>query len=291
MESVASERKPFLDKALIANLPLIVGFAVLAIPTCLTLAKQVWSKELGSFGPIILATGAWLIWRKLPEIQKLAEPGKLWITALLMLGGLVLYIFGSAYDLITIEAAGLYGVGIAMFYCVAGASVVIRNWFPLLYLGFMVPPPNWAVDKLTAPLKQLVSYAATGGLQAFGIPITRQGVTLIVAQYQLLVEDACSGVNSLFGLVAITLFYIYLQRNASWRYSLFLCVLIFPIAIVANIIRIVILVLLTYFFGDAVGQGFLHSTAGMVLFATALLLIFSIDSLIFWLKGRSVQRA
>jgi exosortase len=136
------------------------------------------------------------------------------------------------------------------------------------------------MDEVTQPLKLLVSRAATAILQVFGIPIFRQGVTLIVAQYQLLVEDACSGMNSLTGLTAVSLFYIYLLRNASWRYSLLLAALVIPIAIVANIIRIMILVLLTYFFGNAVGQGFLHETAGMVLFATALVLVFVLDNVI-----------
>ena len=124
-----------------------------------------------------------------------------------------------------------------------------------------------------------VSFAATEGLQAVGIPVFREGVTLMIGHYQLLVEDACSGMNSITGLVAISLFYIYLLRNASWRYSLFLVALVIPIAIVANIIRIVVLVLLTYFFGDAVAQGFLHMAAGIFLFVTALLLVFAVDNL------------
>ena len=61
------------------------------------------------------------------------------------------------------------------------------------------------MDHITSPLKLFVSRVATEGLQAFGIPIMHQGVTLIVAQYQLLVEDACSGMNSLVGLTAIGL--------------------------------------------------------------------------------------
>jgi exosortase/archaeosortase family protein len=56
--------------------------------------------------------------------------------------------------------------------------------------------------------------------------------------------------------------------------------LIIPIAIAANIIRIITLVLLTYFMGDAVGQGFLHKTAGLFLFGTALALVFGIDHLL-----------
>ena len=109
-------------------------------------------------------------------------------------------------------------------------------------------------------------------------------------KYLLLVEDACSGMNSLVGLVAISLFYIYLLRNASWKYSIGLTVLVIPIALLANMIRIIVLVLLTYFFGDGVAQGFLHSVAGLFLFATALILVFAIDNLLARIFLRSKDR-
>jgi exosortase len=157
---------------------------------------------------------------------------------------------------------------------------MLKNWFPFLYLGLLLPLPGWALDEFTAPLKLLVSTLATGIVTPFGIPLIQEGVTMTVGPYQLLVEDACSGLNSLIGLIAVTLFYIYLLRNASWRYSLFLVCLIIPVAILANVLRIVTLILLTYFFGDAVGQGFLHVTAGLFLFALSLILMFAIDNTI-----------
>jgi exosortase len=119
----------------------------------------------------------------------------------------------------------------------------------------------------------------------------REGVTLYVAQYQLLVEDACAGLNSLISLTAISLFYIYILHNASWRYALFLMLWIIPVALLANLIRVMILVLITYHFGNAAAQGFLHSTAGLVMFASALLGIFLVDGLMTpvrkWLARRS----
>ena len=59
---------------------------------------------------------------------------------------------------------------------------------------------------------------------------------------------------------------------------------------IANIIRIICLILLTYFFGDAVGQGFLHVTAGLFLFAISLLIMFAIDNLVsrFWPSAKKV---
>jgi len=275
-----SERLP-VTRSGISNLwPLALGLAVLAIPTIGTLGQQVWSKEEGAHGPIVLATGLWLLWRQRDAMLAAAVPGRDWITVPVMLVCLAVYIFGRAYDYISLEVAALYGLGLALVYACFGLRVMMTNWFPLLYLAFLVPPPGWFMDSLTAPLKLFVSFAATEGLQTVGIPVYREGVTLMIAQYQLLVEDACSGMNSITGLVAISLFYIYLLRNASWRYSLLLVALVIPIAIVANIIRIVTLVLLTYFFGDAVAQGFLHMAAGIFLFVTALLLVFAVDSLL-----------
>ena len=279
MASAVSENAPRSRFAITPARVLALGMALLTIPTIATLGEQVWSRESGAHGPIVLVTGLWLLWRKRDEMLAAAVPGSDWLTVPAMAASLALYIFGRAYDFISLEVIGLYGVGVSLFHACFGLRVLLTNWFPLLYLGFLVPPPGWFMDSITAPLKLLVSFAATEGLQAVGVPVFREGVTLMIGHYQLLVEDACSGMNSITGLVAISLFYIYLLRNASWGYSLFLTALVIPIAIVANIIRIVTLVLLTYFFGDAVAQGFLHMAAGVFLFVTALLLVFAVDNL------------
>jgi exosortase len=261
--------------------PLLLGFVVMAIPTIQLLANQTWSHEEGAHGPLVLCTGAWLLWRRLPEIRKEARPGNPWIVAVLMAVSLGSYIFGQAFDFITLAAAGLYGVGLAIFYGQYGARAMRRNWFILLYLAFAVPPPSIWIDQLTAPLKQFVSTAATMLLQPFGIPVAHEGVVIYVAQYQLLVEDACSGLNSIIGLLAISLFYIYLLRESQWWYAIFLACLTVPIAVVANIFRITVLILLTYFAGDDVAQGFLHFAAGIVVFIIALSLVFLVDALLF----------
>jgi exosortase len=278
------ERK-LLD-GLIESWPLVLGFSVLAIPIIGVLANQTWSNESGAHGPLVLFTAGWLLWRQMPEIRRNAQPGQMWLVSIIIAGSLLLCIVGQAFDFTTADAAGLYGVGIAIFYAKFGMRALVRNWFIFFYLLFAVPPPSIWIDALTSPLKQLVSTFATDLLQPFGIPVVHEGVVIYVAQYQLLVEDACSGLNSLIGLLAISLFYIYLVRGSSWRYSLLLAILAIPIAIIANVFRIIILILLTYFAGDAVAQGFLHFAAGLFIFVTALLLVFLLDSLIHPVLGR-----
>jgi exosortase len=258
--------------------PLLLGVAVLAAPTIFRLGGTVWTEESGAHGPIIIFTGIWLLTRQISTFRTLGAPGSPAITWLILLPCLILYAFSRAFDFISLEVAGLYGVVMAALYSQFGARPLLRNWFPLGYFAFVIPPPGWLLDQVTGPLKQFVSHFATETLSAGGLPISRQGVTIYVAQYQLLVEDACSGMNSLIGLIAISLFYIYLLRGSSLRYSALLTAFVIPIAVIGNIARIMVLILLTFFFGDEIAQGFLHQVSGVFLFAVDLILVFALDS-------------
>ena len=66
---------------------------------------------------------------------------------------------------------------------------------------------------------------------------------------------------------------------------------ILPIAFAANIVRVLVLVLVTYWFGDDAGQGFLHGAAGIVLMLVALAIFFTLDALLTWLGRRLRARA
>lgn len=257
--------------------PLAIGLAALVVPTLVSLASQAWSTEAAMHGPIILATGIWLLVRAWPEARMLARPGNPLMAGALIALGLAAYVFGRAFSFLFIEASALFAILLAVAYLYFGLATIRKLWFPILYFGFMIPWPGWVLDQLTGPLKNYVSISATKLLEWAGYPIAREGVTLYIAQYQLLVEDACAGLNSLISLTAISLFYIYILHNANWRYALLLMAWILPVALLANLVRVIILVLLTYHWSNEAAQGFLHSTAGLVMFVTALLGIFAID--------------
>lgn len=271
--------------------PLILGLCALAVPTLVRLSQLDWSRESGAHGPIILATGAWLLIRQAEVFRREAAPGHPLVTAGVLAVSLAAYVFGRAFDFMTLEAGGLYGAGLAVMHAIVGPRVMLRHWFPFFYLAFAIPPPQYLLDHLTAPLKEFVSMAATNLLSMIGFPISRQGVIIYIAQYELLVEDACSGMNSLVGLTAIGLFYVYLMRGGSWLHSLLLTACVIPIAILANLVRIMTLVLVTYNFGNAAAQGAFHGLAGMVLFTTALLMVFGADKLLGLLLDRRERRA
>jgi len=270
---------------------LTLGLLSIAVPTFLALAGDSWSKNEGIHGPIVLATGTWLIWGRWREIVKHAGPGSTALAIVALAFALTFYAFGRAFDFLSLEVLALLGVALAIAYSLVGLQVIQALWFPIFYLLFLVPMPGWFIDQITAPLKEFVSYSAEALLSNAGYAIVRQGVVLYIDQYQLLVKDACAGLNSLFSLTSISLFYIYLRHNASWRYALFLVLWIIPIAVVANILRVMALVLITHYWGEAAAQGFLHNSAGMFMFVVALLCIFALDSLfsLLFKPGRAVQ--
>jgi exosortase B len=260
--------------------PVVVGALAMLVPTLLSLARGPWSLESGVHGPIVIATGGWLIYRRADEVRAVMAPGDARITAAAMAIGVPAYVFGRAFDFISIEVAALLLVLLAVAHAHVGMRALRLLWFPILYLGFVIPVPGWMIDAVTLPLKLLVSEVVSDVLAWFGYPIARDGVTIYVASYQLLVEDACAGLNSLISLAAISLFYVYMMRGSNPRYSALLLLLVVPIAIAANIVRVVVLVLITYHFGSAAAQGYLHNFAGVVTFTSALLLLFLADALL-----------
>lgn len=270
---------------------LAIGLLLVLLPTLFAMATESWTREEGVHGPLVLATAVWLVWRRWDEIVANARPGLLWLAIPVLLIAAATYIFGRAFDFLLIEVAALLLALLAIAYAFVGHRVLLKMWFPIVYMVFLIPLPGWFLDSVTQPLKILVSDLTTGILYRFGYPISQTGVTLYIAQYQLLVEDACAGLNSIISLTAVGLFYIYLLHNASWRYSLLLLAFVLPIAIVANIVRVIILVLITYYFGDEAAQGYLHDSAGIVTFVSALLLIFLLDWALTpvrrWLGGKA----
>lgn len=260
--------------------PVVVGLLILYVPTFVDLAGTHWGRNDHAHGPIILAVVVWLIWNKRQVLLAASSrtapvPG----ISLLVLG-LLFYVVGRAYDVISFEVGALSPILAGALLCMRGWPALRALWFMLLFIAYLVPLPGFFVDALTLPLKQSVSVIAAQILYAAGYPIAHAGVTLSIGQYQLLVADACAGLNSMFSLSALGLLYLYLMRYNSWLQNGLILVSLVPIAFCANVVRVIILVLVTYHFGDAAGQGFVHGLSGMMLFVIALIGILLLDAIL-----------
>ncbi|KAA3652752.1 MAG: exosortase B [Proteobacteria bacterium] len=265
-----------------------LGLAVMYVPSFIDLFRTIWSTDEQAHGPIVLGLSVWLVWRRWPSLASLpangARPALAW--PMLIVAGLF-YALGRSQGILIFEVGSLVWMLAGLLLLLRGPAAVRLMWFALFFMLFMIPLPGIVVDTLTAPMKMAVSYVAEQILYAVGYPIARTGVMLQIGQYQLLVADACAGLHTLFTLEALGLLYLNVVRHASVLRNISLAILIVPISFTANVIRVMVLTLITYHFGDEAGQGFLHGFSGMVLFVSALLLIIAADSALrFGVKGR-----
>jgi exosortase B len=276
-----SAKLPGLKAAMPEWWPILLGLTVLYVPTFFDLFKGLWATEEQAHGPIIFTLAVWLIYRQWPLMME-KSAGKPtcatgWIVFVI---ALLLYIIGRGLKVDIFEIGSLIWILSAILLIKRGGSALKIVWFPLFFMLFMIPLPGTLVIILTMPMKMAVSYVTEHILYWANYPVARNGVILQIGQYQLLVADACAGLQTLLTLEALGLFYLNVASHTSVFRNVALAILIIPVSFAANVIRVIVLTLITYYFGEAAGQGFMHGFAGLVLFLSALILILGVDKLL-----------
>jgi exosortase B len=270
---------------------LLAGLVAMYAPVYWAASQTLWQSDEMGHGPIIFALVLWLFWR---ARERIASESTAPLHALgwpLFVAGVLLYAFGRTFSVASIEFASQVFVLASGLVLLGGRGALRAAWFPLLYLLFLVPLPASVVDAITGSLKNWVSVLVVDLLYALGYPIARTGVMISIGPYQLLVADACSGLNSMFSLTAIGALFIYFKHRMQRLHNVIMIASILPIAFMANIVRVMILSLVTYHFGDEAGAGFLHSAAGIVLMAVAVGLLFALDTALAAAFGRRTRHA
>lgn len=260
---------------------LVFGFLSMYLPTYIAMDKQVWGIVGQGHGPVMLALVLWLVWQRLPRLaSSMHGPTSLERSfgGMLVFLGAVMYVIGRSQNHFGLDSGSQLVVAAGLLLVYGGLPALKIMWFPLLFALTLVPLPGALVSTLTAPLKWAVSYCAEAILHSANYPVGRTGVMLTIGQYRLLVADACAGLNSVFALEAIGIFYMSIMNHGNkWR-NIFLATLILPISFISNVLRVIALVLVTYYFGDEVGQSFVHEFAGIFLFVVATVLTIVTDS-------------
>lgn len=254
----------------------LAGLAALYVPTFADLARGAWRDDAYAHGPLILAISAALAWRARSAFGAAdAVPAPRAGGALLAFG-LALWLLGRTQSLVPFEAGSLIPVAAGLVLVAGGRTALARLAFPLAFLLFYVPLPGFVLDQATAPLKALVSAAAAPLLGAAGYAVERSGVVLAVNGHEMLVADACSGLNSISSLAAMGLLYAHLTRASAGRMAL-IALAVLPIAIAANILRVMVLAIATVHLGPDAAQGWVHDAAGFGVFVVGLLLLVALD--------------
>ena len=163
----------------------------------------------------------------------------------------------------------LYGYGLARWLL-----------FPCGYL-FLAIPLNF-IDSMTAPLRMFATAVSAALLNGFGLHVTRVGAGLFSAadnSFAFNVAPECSGLRSLLAMTALMGFYAwYSQKTPAKKWILFLCGV--PVAILANVCRIILVVVVAAFFGQETAMGLWHDYSGYPIFLIGIASMLALDRLL-----------
>jgi exosortase B len=267
----------------------IAGFAAMYLPLYWWAAfspTAIWQTDEHGHGALILLVLLWLFWGLRTPIAAAPTRPAPALGWTLFAVGLLLYVIGQVVGISIFMFGSQPFIVAAILLLLRGPDAIRVAWFPIFYFIFMIPLPGIFVDTVTGPLKQWISAIVVELLYRAGYPISRNGVILMIGPYQMLVADACSGLHSMYSLSALGTLFMYIMARRSKLHNAIMLASILPIAFVANIVRVIALVLITYYFGDEAGQGFLHGAAGIVLMLVALMFFFALDGLLERVLGR-----
>lgn len=257
---------------------------VMYVPTFRFLWQQWMDDAQYSLAFLVPFVSGYFAWRKWPEVRLVMRSSSVWGLALIM-AALAFHLMG-----VMLDVSGPSGLSLLMFLvgaCMYFHSVALVRTlgFPLAYCVFMIPIPGGVLDLVGFPLQLWASGTTAVVLRTIGIEVTRSGVNLSVPGYDFQVAQACSGLSSLVALVGVTAVFAYITRlPAKYKWALFCLSL--PIALVANVIRIITIALVGYQWGPEAAGDIYHDWSSPILFMVAIVMLFVLNRGFEWLSER-----
>jgi len=196
-----------------------------------------------------------------------------------MLGGFLLVV-SLAVRLITIplpipflsDIALLLGLT-GLFTVMMGSTALKRYWFAFFFLVFMVPLPIALYSKIASPLQLFASRVASALMNASGLPVLCEGNRMTLpGGLQMFVAEACSGMRQLTGFLALTTAVAYWTTRPCW-YRIVIVISALPIALSANIARVMLTGYIMHFVNPQFAMGTYHTLEGLLMMAFGLLML------------------
>jgi exosortase len=190
--------------------------------------------------------------------------------------GIALVVFAIVVLILGVYGVDLFTARISFVFLLAGliwtlfGSLMLRELrFPLLVLVLAIPFPTILFNQVTFPLQLFASRIASDILPLLGVPVLLEGNVIQLPVMKLEVAEACSGIRSLMSLFTLAVFYGYfLERTTRRRWLLALAAI--PIAVTANVFRIVGTGLCVQYWDPDKALGFFHEFSGWVMFVISL---------------------
>jgi exosortase len=259
----------------------LVELVVLYAPTVVWLferwTRSVWDNAHGLLIPPIAAYFAYYELRRLPA----APPSSSRWGFVLLLPALALQALDAGMHTQLLSAISLVIALPGLSLLLLGVRRTKAIAFPLAFMAFALPLPLALTQGVVWQLRQITTTAAAWALPLLGIPLFVEGTTLHMARGALQVADACSGFSTLYAAMAVAFLMAYMTPSTPRRALLLVSAA--PLAIGANVLRVIILVILVVWRGQQILDTFVHPLSGMLTFALAL-------PVLFWLGGAAPQQ-
>ena len=263
----------------------VVGFG----PLIVVFFSNLWKYEIHQFYPLALIGAAALAWRGCCEVPLPLDSGSSLGTGLLTLVSLALLTFASLLWSPWIGVASLL-VALAALASWLGGRSLSRSLFPSWIMLLTVIPPPLKLDARLALLMQQWAVAGSSRvLDLMAVPHLREGNILQIPGQRLLVEEACSGINSVLFMSAACVFYVLWQRRPLIFLPLLYSVTIGSV-LFGNLIRITSGAWLLFNFKIDLFTGWRHETLGLVLTASYLIVIVLSDALLARMTSKMVAK-
>ena len=226
-----------------------------------------------SHGWLIAPFSLYVLWSDRENLKRDAGAPSWW-GLLACLPCLVVALFGTRGLQLRFEQVGFMGLCVAVPWAFFGGRFARRFVFPAAFLAFTIPLASF-LDVVTIHLRLLASGTAFAILRGFDVQVVQQG-TMIMAQgahpFSIDVAEPCSGLRSLFALMALTAAYAwYTQPTWRRRLALFACAV--PLAVSGNVMRILSICLCAAWCDTEFATGFYHDYSGYVVFLVAIALM------------------
>ena len=234
-----------------------------------------------SHGWLVPVVSLYVVWAQRKAFRAAAGVpclrGAVWVALFLMIAW-----FGGRGGQSRLEQVSFIGLLWAVPYAFWGRGVERLMRFPAAYLVFTIPVSSF-IDFFTIHLRILTSSLATGLLNGVGVAVERSGTALFSrvpgAEFNVDVADPCSGIRSLFAMMALTAAYAFFtQKTLAKKWALFVCSL--PIAMIGNMVRIMSICLVATWFGQDVATGYYHDYSGYVVFLVGVMLMIQTGELL-----------
>lgn len=237
----------------------------------------------GEHGPVVVLVAAWLLWRERHDLRIAPTPRWTRVGGLALILSLWVLLAARLDAFPTLEFPAALAV-LASYLLARGGPPLLRTaWFPLVFLLFAVPAPGPLLWSALVHLKLLAAHLACAVLDPF-VAVVRVGSTIHLTGAVLDVDDACAGLRGATGIVAFAALHGYLGGDR--RRALVGLALALPIALLANVARIVVLCSLALHGSSAAVGGPFHDATGFAVYVVAMLAIIGISRLV---PAREVQ--